>query len=142
LLKSPSSILHVKNLRQIKKMLDKLFVAGMLQRVFHTFAGHLQFLMCAKLGMAFLTRIWYSFNTLGSILKGETSSYMSTMSQRSIDANNILFLNFQRLNFPPLNLSMIVAALLLNDIVLRSDIRSKHSIQYMPKCLTLSNISS
>ena len=42
--------------------------------------------------------------------------------QRSMDANNILILNFQRLIFSPLNLSMIIAASLSNDVIVRLDL--------------------
>ena len=39
-----------------------------------------------------------------------------------MDANNILILNFQRLIFSPLNLSMIIAASLSNDVIVRLDL--------------------
>ena len=71
--------------------------------------------------MTMLTHLWCSFNTLGFTLD------TSTMYQRSMDANNILILNFQRLKFPSLNLSIILAASLSNDAIVRSDILLKHS---------------
>lgn len=45
-----------------------------------------------------------------------SSSVMSIISQRSMDAN-ILNLNLQRLKFHPLNLLMILVALLSNDVI-------------------------
>ena len=119
----------------MKMMLDKFFVSWMLQKVFHAFTGPLQLLMCASwlsvklrpmIDMAFLTCLWYSFNTLGSTLEGGGSSDPFTISQRSMDANNILNLNFQKLNFCLLNLPMILVALLSNDVILRSNISFKH----------------
>ena len=53
---------------------------------------------------AFFMHLWYSFSILGSIFKNGVSSYLSTMFQISIDSNNIL--NFERLKFYRLNLSM------------------------------------
>ena len=97
---SPPCILHVKNLRWIKRVLDKLIVSWMLQRVFHVAMGSLQHLMCinwlsAKLrpmmDIAILTRLWYSFNTLGSTLQGGGSSDLSIISQRSMDAITFRF---------------------------------------------------
>ena len=78
-------------------------------------------------GHGLLTHLWYSFNTLGSSLEGSGSLYPSIISQRSMDTNNILILNFQRLNFFLLNLSMILTALLTNYIIIRSNICSKNS---------------
>ncbi len=102
----------------MNKMLDKLFVSWMLQRVFHVSAGPLQLLMwaswlSAKLrpitDMAFLTRRSYSFFTFGSAFEGGASSDPSIMSQRSMEAESISILNFQRLNLSPWNLSMVLA---------------------------------
>lgn len=108
----------------------------MLQKVFHASAGPLQLLMCASwlsaklkliMDMAFLTRLWYYFNTLESALESGGSSDLSTIFQRSIDVNNILILYFQWWNFLPQNLSMILVALFSNDIIVCLDIPSKHS---------------
>src|ERR1700737_3502441 len=116
---SPSSILHVKNLRRTNRMLDKLLVSWILQRIFHASAGPLQLLTCASwlsaklstmMDMAFFTRLWYSFNTFGSALDGGAFSDPSTMSQRSTEAKAISILNFQRLNFSPWNLSITLTA--------------------------------
>ena len=46
--------------------------------------------------MAFLCRFLYSSNTLGSELEDGAFPNLSLMSQRSMDTNNILILNFQR----------------------------------------------
>lgn len=129
-------ILHEK-LRRMKGMLEKkLLILLMLQRVFHASAIFLQLLMCAiwlsvKLkpmtDMAFLTHFLYSFNTLGSTLEDRISLDPFTTSQRFMDTNNILILSFQRLNFPPWNLSMILAASHLNDVIIHLDIYSKYS---------------
>ena len=98
----------------------------MLQRIFHASTGILQLMMYiiwlfAKLrpiiDMAFLTRLWYLFNTLGFTLECEVFSYLSTMSQRSMKAKTISILNFQRLNFSLLNLSMTLAPLLLSCVI-------------------------
>jgi hypothetical protein len=45
---SSSYILHIKNLRQLKRILDKLFILWMLQRIFHTSTGPLQLLVCTS----------------------------------------------------------------------------------------------
>ena len=47
------------------------------------------------MNMAFLIRIWYSFNILEFALKGGGSLDPSIIFQRSIDANNVLILSFQ-----------------------------------------------
>jgi hypothetical protein len=103
---------------------------------FQAFASPLQLLMfanwlSAKLGpmmdMSFLTHLWYSFITLGSTLEGGASLDPSIMFQKFMDVNNILILNFQRLKFPPLNLSMNLVTLLLSDVIIRSEIMLQHS---------------
>ena len=48
----------------------------------------------------------------------------ATMSQRLMNANNILILNFQRFS---LNITMTLVTLLSNDIIIALDILSKHS---------------
>ena len=108
----------------------------MLQRVVHVSAGPLQLLMCASwlsaklrlmMDMTFLTLLWYFFYTLGSALEGEGSSDPSSIFQRSINTNNILILNFQIVN-----LSIIIVASLPNDIIVCSDMCSKHSNNIFP----------
>jgi hypothetical protein len=59
--------------------------------------------------IAFFTRRLYSFITFESSPKDGGSSVSSTISQRSMDVNTISILNFQRLKFSPLNLSMTLA---------------------------------
>ena len=131
-----SYILDVRILQQMKKILDKFFILWMLQKVFQIYARPLQILMCLSwlstkfrpmMDMIFLKCLWHFFNTLRSVLEGQASSDLSTISQRPMDANNILILNFLRLNFPPLNLSMILSASISNDAILRLDILLKHS---------------
>src|ERR1700738_2252707 len=67
---APSSILMVKNLRLMNKILDKLLVSWMLHKVFHASAGPLHPLMCANslstklvamMAKAFLHRRSYAF---------------------------------------------------------------------------------
>ncbi len=74
--------------------------------------------------MAFFARRWYSLMTLGSALDGGASSDPSTISQRSMEANTISILNFQRLKFSPLNFSMILALSPSNDAILHSNLTS------------------
>ena len=124
---SPSFILYVKNLWQLKKMLDKFLLSWMLQRVFHPSISPLQLLMCASLlstklsamiwtqrggrnelniimDIAFLTCLWYFyFYSFWSCL-----GYAHNVP-RSTDANSISKLNFQRLKVSLLNLSMALA---------------------------------
>ncbi len=127
---SPSCILHVKSLQRMKRMLDKLCVSRMLQSVFHASAGPLHLLMwwswlstklMPMIDMAFFTCRWYSLMILGSALDGGASSNPSTISQRSMEANTISILNFQKLKFSPLNLSMTLALSPSNDASLHSN---------------------
>ena len=121
----------------MKRMLDKLFILWMLQKIFHAFVGPLQLLMCASwlyvklkllMDMAFLTHLWNSLNTLGSILERYGSLDPFTMFQRPMDANNILIFYFQSLNFPSFNLLMILVILISNDSsYTHIDICPKHS---------------
>ncbi len=75
----------------------------------------------AMVDMAFFARRWYSLMTLGSELDGGASSNPSTISQRSMEANTISILNFQRLKFSPLNLSMTLTLSPSKDVVLHSN---------------------
>lgn len=68
---SSSSILHVENLRWMKRILNKLSILWMLSRVLYASVGPWQLLMwkswlSAKLkpmmDIIFLMRLWYSFN--------------------------------------------------------------------------------
>ena len=47
-----------------------------------------------------------------------------------MDVYSIFILKFQRLKFAPLNLSMTLAPLLLNDVIVYSNIHSKNSKSY------------
>ena len=92
-----------------KMMLDKFFVSWMLQRDFHASAGPLQLLMYASWlfvvevldGHPYLMRLWYYFNTLGSVLEDGAFSYLSTMPQRSMKIKIISNLKLQRLSLSP-----------------------------------------
>ena len=70
----------------------------------------------------FLMRLWYSFNTSGFALEGGGPLDPSTISQRFMDANKISILNFQKLYVVPLKLSIILAASLSNDVIVRLNI--------------------
>ncbi len=80
--------------------------------------------LMAMVDMAFFARRWYSLMTLGSALDGGASSDSSTISQRSMEANTISILNFQRLKFSPLNLSMTLVLSPSNNAILHSNMTS------------------
>ena len=65
--------------------------------------GHQSSKLRPMMKMTFLMYLWYSFNTFGFIMEDGVFLDPSIMFQRSMDANNILILNFQRLKFPSLN---------------------------------------
>lgn len=107
----------------------------MLQWVFHASAGPLQFLMCASwlsakpelmMNMAFFTHLRYYFNTSGCT--SEAGVFLDPF-QKFIDANNDMILNFQMMKFLPLNLLIILTALLSHDVIAISPIFPKHSNQ-------------
>ena len=72
--------------------------------------------------------LYYFFNI--SALEGGAFLELSTMSQRSMDDNIILILDFQRLKFLPLNSSMVIAAPLSNNVIVGTYILSRHSNLY------------
>ena len=101
----PSSILIVKNLRLKNKMLKRLLVLWMLHRLFHASTSPIHPLMwsislCTKfmamMPRAYLHLLMYSFLVDSSTSSKGGLSDLSTMSQRSLAANIISILNFQR----------------------------------------------
>ena len=97
-----SSILMVKNLRLINKILEKFLVSWILHNVFHASAGPLHPLMCVHslstklmemMAKAFIHHRSYAFLTLSLAVKGGGNSKHSTISQRSLVDNAISNLN-------------------------------------------------
>lgn len=128
-------ILHVKNLRRMKRILDNLLIPWMLQRVFHVSAGPLQPLTYASLlsvklstimNIVLFIRLWYYFFILESALEGGVFLDSSTISRRPTKTNIISNLNFQTLKFTLLNLLMTLVPLSSSDAIFSSKIENIH----------------
>ena len=112
----PSSILMVKNLHLTNKMLERFLVLWMFHRVSYVSVGPVHSLMwsislstkfMAMMTRTFLHLLVYSFLVDSCASLGGGLLDLFTMSQRTLVANTISILNFQRTKLSPLNLSTI-----------------------------------
>ena len=91
---SPSLILDVEILWQIKRMLDKLFIPWMLQKASQVFLEFLQLHMFAKLNtmmdIVFFTHLWYYFFTCDQHWKLKFSPLILSMFLTQSPSSNAM----------------------------------------------------
>ena len=141
---SSSCILYMKHLWYSQRMLDNFFMLWMLQIILYASTCPLELLMCASwlstklrlmMDMTFFMRLWYSFNTLGSSLKGRPFSYPSAIFQRFMNVKTISILSFQRLKAYLWNFYMTLTPSLSRYTIFRSKNGFIYStIQTRPHC--------